>query len=75
MKTRCKFKVDHVKKAGSKQYPWEEVTLVAVHGGTGENESFAEATPSGTLIFAVTNKNVHGKFNTGEEFYIDITPV
>lgn len=71
MKTRCKFKVDWVKQYG---VHYEDVSLSAVHGGTKENESFASATPSGTLTFTVTNPNVIGKFNPGQEVYLDLTP-
>jgi len=72
MKTRCKFKVDHIKRY-SKTY--EEIGFSAVHGGTKENESFASATPSGTLTIHVTNPSVIGKFEPGQEVYLDITAI
>jgi hypothetical protein len=70
MKTRCKFKVESVKKWSGN---YEEIVFDAVHGGTKENESFSSATPSGKLVITVTNPNVIGKFVPGSEVYIDIT--
>ena len=69
MKTRCKFRVDHVKKF---TYA-EEIVFSAVYGGTKENESFASATPSGSLTITATNPHVIGKFTPGQEVYLDIT--
>jgi hypothetical protein len=72
MRTRCKFKVESVKKWSGTH---EEIVFDAVHGGSKENESFASATPSGKLVITVTNPNVIGKFVPGSEVYIDITEV
>ena len=38
-----------------------------------ENSSFAKATPSGELIFQVDNPAVHGFFEPGKAYYLDIT--
>ena len=73
MRTRCKFKVESVKRWSGN---YEEIIFEAVHGGTGgtkENESFASSTPSGKLVITVTNPNVIGKFTPGQEVYLDIT--
>lgn len=72
MKTRCKFRIESVKKWAGQ---YEEIIFDAVHGGTKENESFASATPTGKLVITVTNPAVIGKFTPGTEVYIDITEV
>lgn len=72
MKTRCKFKVESVKKWSG---TYEEIVFDAVHGGTKENESFSAATPSGKLVITVTNPAVVGNIKPGEEYYLDLTPV
>lgn len=72
MKTRCKFTVEYAKQYSKSL---EEISFHAVYGGSEENESFANATPSGKLVINVTNPNVIGKFTPGQEVYIDITEV
>jgi len=69
MNTRCKFTVESVK-----YYSYaEEVTMNAVYGGSAENNSFAEATPTGKLVFTVTNKAVIGHIKPGQYYYVDLT--
>ena len=73
MKTTCKFYCSKVAKLAYDGQ--EEVTLNAVYGGSSENKSFAEATPSGSMTFTVSNSAVIGKFTPGKEYYVDIYPV
>lgn len=80
MKTRCKFYVSRVAKYGYQNMPTvgpqqEEVTLNAVYGSVGENQSFSAATPNGTMTIMVTNPAVLGTFALGSEYYIDLIPV
>jgi hypothetical protein len=72
MKMRCKVRVDSVKRWSGN---FEEIVFDAVSGGTKENESFAQATPSGKLVITVTNPAVLGQIRPGEEYYLDLTPV
>jgi hypothetical protein len=70
MKTRCKFKVESVKRWSGN---FEEIVLGPVPGGTEENESFAFA-PSGKLVIVVANTVLLGQIKPGEEYYLDLTP-
>ena len=71
MRVMCKFRCDTVTKH---QYG-ETVKMVAVWDKeTLEHQSFAEATPSGTLEFFVTNKAVHGFYQPGKCYYLSIIP-
>lgn len=83
MTTRCKFQVNEVarmgwnitRKDGEPARNAERVKMSAVYGdGDSENQSFSEATPSGTLEFFVTNPNVVGTFEPGDYYYLDIIP-
>jgi hypothetical protein len=68
--TRAKFRCQSVVQLGETS---EQVTFSAVLGGTEENESFAKATPNGSLQITVDNDAVKGKFAEGKEYYLDIT--
>lgn len=71
-RTRCKFQVWSVK---SLIYPSERIELKAVYAdGDPENESFAAATPQGTLTITVDNPAVIGSFKPGQTYYLDLTP-
>ena len=84
MKTRCKFKVYKVTRTTyaeeikvTRTTYAEEITLDAVYGGAGqseENQSFATATPKGTLTITVDNPAVKGSFEPGQYYYLDLTP-
>lgn len=80
MKTRCKFYVSRVAKHGYQNMPkdaafqQEEVTLHAICGSVGENQSFSQYTPNGTMTITVTNPAVLGTFALGSEYYIDLIP-
>lgn len=43
-------------------------------GGTDENNTFARFTPSANLSMGIQNPDLFGKFETGDEFYVDFTP-
>lgn len=68
-KVIAKFRVDET----ARQF-WsptaEKVKATAVYGGSEENRSFAEATPSGSLEILVTNPAVGGFFELGAEYYV-----
>lgn len=46
------------------------------YGPNGENEdnSFARWTPTGSLTLTITNPDLLGKFQPGQNFYLDFTP-
>jgi len=78
--TRAKFKlnVKEENSYGSSGIDSIKVQLNAVMTDgeeESENTKFWEASPNGTLELTVDNKNVFPLFNTGQEFYIDITPI
>lgn len=78
MKTRCKFAVTKVSQlgyAGMKEpLKQEEITLTAISGTDGENASYAEFTPQGSLTITVTNPAVIGTFKPGSCYYLDLIP-
>lgn len=53
----------------------ESVKLVAVYGGStnAEDNTFASATPGGSLELNVDNPSAQGFFKPGKKYYIDIT--
>ena len=42
--------------------------------GSDENNTFARFTPSATVSMLVQNPALAGKFEIGQEFYVDFTP-
>jgi hypothetical protein len=56
--------------------PVREITMNAVYddGMAKENASFAEATPSGTIMFTLNNPDLVGEFKPGQIYYVDFTP-
>ena len=67
---RAKMKVQSVEKCEG----WENLKLAAVIGGSAEDNSFANATPSANLSICITNAALLGKFEPGKAFYVDFTP-
>jgi hypothetical protein len=58
--------------------PIREITLSAVYGGSqssAEDQSFATATPSGTITFYLNNPALADEFKPGMAYYVDFTPV
>lgn len=43
--------------------------------GADEDNTYAKFSPSGTIELTVANPALLGKFNPGEMYYIDFTPV
>lgn len=52
----------------------ETVKLVAVYGGStnAEDNTFATASPSGSLKLVIDNPSAQGFFKPGKKYYIDI---
>lgn len=55
----------------------ETVKLRAVYGGStnAEDNTYASATPSGSIELCVNNKAAQGKLRPGQKFYVDFIPV
>lgn len=43
--------------------------------GLDENNTFAKFTPSANLSMTINNPALHGKFEVGQDFYVDFTRV
>tara|TARA_R110002020_G_scaffold34066_35_gene103968 strand:- start:4756 stop:5001 length:246 start_codon:yes stop_codon:yes gene_type:complete len=43
--------------------------------GSDEDQQFARYSPSGSLSLTIANPSLLGKFNIGDTFYLDFTPV
>lgn len=55
---------------------WSDVVkLAAVCGGTPEDNSFCQATPSAEMTMRIDNPAVRGTVKPGQKFYVDFTPV
>ena len=52
--------------------PAREITMMAVCNSKDdpENASFADSTPSGNLVFTLTNPTLAGEFQPGDEYYL-----
>ena len=78
-RTRAVFKVSEVHRTGHRN--WKQDTVVAHPILAGDQtlvrdaERFHEATPTGTLEFALDNQELIGTFQPGDEFYVDMTPI
>lgn len=71
---RAKMKLNHIDKrydgietlyfnpVAASKYPAD---------GSDENNSYAKWSPSGMLSLSVANPALHGKFDQGQEFYLD----
>ncbi len=53
----------------------ETVKLTAVYGGSSnaEDNTYASATPSGSIELRIDNKAARGKLRPGMKFYVDFT--
>lgn len=76
---RAKLKLHHIdRRDGSVQ---ETLYFHAVSAsrypddGSDENNTYSRYSPSATLQLTVANPALIGKFNEGEEYYVDFTPV
>ena len=63
------------KKYESTGIPHREITLSAVYddGISKENKSFADATPSGSMTFFLSNPALADEFKPGDVYYLDFT--
>lgn len=73
---RAKMKISYI----DKRYEYQETlhfNPVSRSGyladGSDENNTYARFTPSGMLSLTVTNPALLGKFEEGEEYYLDFT--
>jgi hypothetical protein len=71
---RGKFKVTAVTQRDS-YAPYVEIEMSAVYTGSPEDNSYASATPSGSIKMTVTNPEAIDKLPVGKSFYVDFTPV
>ena len=70
--TRCvSAPGDVVRRYEKTGVPVREITMAAVYGGSAENNSFAEATPSGEIKFTVNNPAVQDHFKPGDSYYVE----
>ncbi len=55
----------------------ETVEFQAVFGGStnAEDNTYASATPSGSIKLQIDNKALHGAYQPDDTFYVDFTPV
>ncbi|MFZ2125682.1 MAG: hypothetical protein WAV01_03585 [Candidatus Saccharimonadales bacterium] len=66
---RAKMEVDFVQK-----FTWgEQVSLTCRYSDTPEDNSFAQATPTGNTSITVSNPALVGFFQPGQKFYLDFT--
>lgn len=75
--TRAKFRVQAVNNntyGDGVQYS-QEIRMSPVYSSDpdSENRAFWKATPNGSLHLWVDNPEVWGKFEVGQEYYLDLT--
>lgn len=76
---RAKVKITVIEKQGETSekltfnFPAKDGTYPA--DGSDEDQQFAKFSPSGALSLTVANPALLGKFNVGDKFYLDFTPV
>ena len=70
---RAKMRVTTITRNGYS----EIVEFQAVYGGgtNAEDNTYASATPSGSIKLQIDNKALHGVYNPDDTFYVDFTPV
>jgi hypothetical protein len=51
-----------------------DVELAAVYSQSAEDNSYAAATPSGSIKMTITNQAAVDKLPIGGKFYVDFTP-
>jgi hypothetical protein len=76
MNVRAKFIVQSIEK--SLAYQGKEVSTIKMapvysQDPESENRKFWEASPSGSLLLAVINKQAADQFILGREYYLDFT--
>jgi len=75
---RAKMKVHNVQKhdGGAETLQFSAVAKSEAYEGEGEDENntYALYTPTADLTMYVANPALQGKFEEGQEFYLDFTP-
>lgn len=73
---RAKMRINHI----DKRYEGQETLYFNAvsrsnypEDGSDENNTYAKFSPSGMLSLTVANPALLGKFNEGEEYYLDFT--
>jgi hypothetical protein len=68
---RAKFQVQSI----THHHGYHATTLkaTAVYSGSPEDNSFAQATPSGTLELSISNPATRDLLKLGDKFYMDFT--
>lgn len=76
---RAKFVITGIVKMSESS---EEVKFAGVpktgsypEDGSDEDNTFAKFSPAASCAITIQNPNLIGKFNVGEKFYVDFTPV
>lgn len=72
MNVRAKFRCSEVAKMKGGDDALERVRFHPVGGD--ENKMWSKWTPGGSLEMTISNPAVHGAFEPGEDYYLDITP-
>lgn len=67
---QAKLKVEYVVKGGGES---EVLIMSPVTTGSEENKSFSKWTPWGKLELGITNPNLIGTFNPGDEYIVEFT--
>lgn len=68
---QAKLKVQYVLSSGNS----EVLIMAPVTTGSEENKSFAKWTPWGKLELGISNPNLLGTFNPGDEYLVNFTKV
>ena len=76
MTTRCKFQCMSVMhRMHGVKITGIEVELYPIYGNSPENKAFWDATPNGSLKLTLSKPEHVGLFETGKEYYLDITSI
>ena len=74
---RAKFQIESVTRYATSEVL--KLKAVCANGypadGSDENNTFAKFTPNASLDMMVTNPELRGKFEPGQTYYVDFTPV
>lgn len=69
MQVKAKFQVQLITKH---QGGAQTVSMAPVIGGSDENKSWSQYTPSGKLEMYITNPDAYNQFEPGDEFYVTL---
>lgn len=71
VKMRAKLTIQSIERY---QYS-EKVNFSAIYGDSKEDNTYTDATPCASANLTITNKDLIGKFNPGDQFYVDFIPI